>query len=503
MERVLTRDADYGYSAFGLLVQKIIDSDGDNVGDQDWSYALDGWNPPKPGVVGREGFDVLAKFDGSSLATRYLWSDRIDDGLGRIDDGLGRIDVGGTTEVRWTLTDFQKSVRTILDGTGAVIGDLAYDAFGNKTLETAPTMSGEYGYTGREWDKETELQYNRARWYDPKTARWLTQDPLGFDAGDTNLYRYVNNRATMATDPSGYWEVVRNSNSKYAVAIAGQQDTINSLGKMIGLDPDEFREWTIPFRFNDPPSIVFGAKGFKSGRFGALPPYEETKWVDLTDSVISFGKLQTADIIRPGQMLRIPNTIYAVWAGFETKIGDAVGLPGKKFVRWDDDVAYLKNRGFHVIEANRPKDFLNVLGDLSSNKQLHGFFLWSHGLPHRVDNVGGEKWTYRYSEMKAALNYGLGFVLLNACFSDHKSGDRDISYRAPHLGQFALQTLKGELDFGGRNLVSRYGRFSGSKEILNPFQRLPDYFNLKLPGYYTPHSHPRDFLKPGEQGTAQ
>jgi RHS repeat-associated protein len=31
---------------------------------------------------------------------------------------------------------------------------------------------------------------NNARCYDAATARWLTQDPLGFEAGDTNLYRY-------------------------------------------------------------------------------------------------------------------------------------------------------------------------------------------------------------------------------------------------------------------------------------------------------------------------
>jgi hypothetical protein len=48
-----------------------------------------------------------------------------------------------------------------------------------------------------------ELQYNRARWYDPTTQRWLSMDPLGFDAGDSNLYRYVNNQPTISTDPSG------------------------------------------------------------------------------------------------------------------------------------------------------------------------------------------------------------------------------------------------------------------------------------------------------------
>jgi RHS repeat-associated protein len=50
----------------------------------------------------------------------------------------------------------------------------------------------------------TGLQYNRARWYDPTTGRWISQDPLGFDAGDSNLYRYVNNQPTVATDPSGF-----------------------------------------------------------------------------------------------------------------------------------------------------------------------------------------------------------------------------------------------------------------------------------------------------------
>jgi uncharacterized protein RhaS with RHS repeats len=38
---------------------------------------------------------------------------------------------------------------------------------------------------------------------DPSVGRWLEQDPLGFEAGDDNLYRYVGNSPTDATDPSG------------------------------------------------------------------------------------------------------------------------------------------------------------------------------------------------------------------------------------------------------------------------------------------------------------
>jgi hypothetical protein len=39
--------------------------------------------------------------------------------------------------------------------------------------------------------------------YDPSIGRWLQEDPIGFDAGDVNLYCYVGNAPTVATDPSG------------------------------------------------------------------------------------------------------------------------------------------------------------------------------------------------------------------------------------------------------------------------------------------------------------
>ncbi|HJT76365.1 MAG TPA: RHS repeat-associated core domain-containing protein [Gemmataceae bacterium] len=39
--------------------------------------------------------------------------------------------------------------------------------------------------------------------YDPGTGRWTSEDPIGFDAGDADLYRYVKNDPTGATDPTG------------------------------------------------------------------------------------------------------------------------------------------------------------------------------------------------------------------------------------------------------------------------------------------------------------
>src|SRR5262249_25779892 len=54
------------------------------------------------------------------------------------------------------------------------------------------------------YDPATGLQYNRERWYDPYSGRWITQDPSGFMDGP-NLYVYVHNAPTNQVDPSGRW----------------------------------------------------------------------------------------------------------------------------------------------------------------------------------------------------------------------------------------------------------------------------------------------------------
>ncbi len=37
---------------------------------------------------------------------------------------------------------------------------------------------------------DEKLLYNRARSFDPTVGRWLSNDPVGFDAGDGNLCLY-------------------------------------------------------------------------------------------------------------------------------------------------------------------------------------------------------------------------------------------------------------------------------------------------------------------------
>jgi RHS repeat-associated protein len=61
-------------------------------------------------------------------------------------------------------------------------------------------------FVGREgyyYEPVLALHYVNARWYDPATGRWMSEDPIGYDADDANLRRYVSNWAMYCSDPSG------------------------------------------------------------------------------------------------------------------------------------------------------------------------------------------------------------------------------------------------------------------------------------------------------------
>jgi RHS repeat-associated protein len=60
-----------------------------------------------------------------------------------------------------------------------------------------------FGYTGRPFDEATGLQNNLNRWYDASVGRWISEDPIGFAAGDSNVYRYVGNRPVNSRDANG------------------------------------------------------------------------------------------------------------------------------------------------------------------------------------------------------------------------------------------------------------------------------------------------------------
>jgi RHS repeat-associated protein len=106
-----------------------------------------------------------------------------------------------TTENRSFLADALGSTIALADGAGAVQTSYTYDPFGNATSSGAASSNSRQ-YTGREADG-TSLLYLRARYYSPTLQRFLSEDPLGFASGDTNLYAYVGDSPLNRVDPSG------------------------------------------------------------------------------------------------------------------------------------------------------------------------------------------------------------------------------------------------------------------------------------------------------------
>jgi RHS repeat-associated protein len=148
----------------------------------------------------------LAEFEDGGLVATYVHGPGIDEPL---------IMKRGSTEYQYQ-ADNLGSIREVLERpSGAVKHRYEYGVFGSTHLEdlSGGQLENPFAYTGREWERywltngstsaEKSLYYYRARYYDPAIGRFLSEDPIGFDGGDVNLYTYVGNRPLTVTDPTG------------------------------------------------------------------------------------------------------------------------------------------------------------------------------------------------------------------------------------------------------------------------------------------------------------
>ncbi len=62
--------------------------------------------------------------------------------------------------------------------------------------------SDSYSYTGEDSESADNLNYNRARYYDPETGTFLCKDPLGIQGG-VNAYLYASSNPINGLDPLG------------------------------------------------------------------------------------------------------------------------------------------------------------------------------------------------------------------------------------------------------------------------------------------------------------
>jgi len=102
-------------------------------------------------------------------------------------------------EREYGLTDVINSTTRTADESGALRGQFLYEPFGQTNVSGS---SYEFRFTGRVPVSST-LSYYRARFYSPTMGRFISEDPIGFGGGDTNLYAYVGGNPISATDPYG------------------------------------------------------------------------------------------------------------------------------------------------------------------------------------------------------------------------------------------------------------------------------------------------------------
>jgi RHS repeat-associated protein len=92
-------------------------------------------------------------------------------------------------------------VIALTDANQQIVTQYRYEPYGKTTLAGVADANTQQ-YTGRENDG-TGLYYYRNRYYSPATARFISEDPLGWASGQTNAYAYVNGDPVSDTDPYG------------------------------------------------------------------------------------------------------------------------------------------------------------------------------------------------------------------------------------------------------------------------------------------------------------
>ena len=112
----------------------------------------------------------------------------------------------------YPIKDHQNTVLGLIDSTGAVVESYDWDPWGNiltvrdSNDQPIPNRQSAIGnrftFQGREISWATGLFNFRARWYDPETGRWLSNDPIGI-AGGLNQYAFCKNSSVNVVDPHG------------------------------------------------------------------------------------------------------------------------------------------------------------------------------------------------------------------------------------------------------------------------------------------------------------
>ena len=142
-----------------------------------------------------------------STVTRHVWSPVYVDALvlrDRDTDGNGTLD-----ERLYPLQDANWNVTALVTLAETVVERYSYDPYGQVTVRdgSGAVIAGSakdwvFLHQGGEQIAAGDYDF-RNRAYSPSLGRWLSNDPIGFEAGDNNWYRYEGSSPGNRVDPEG------------------------------------------------------------------------------------------------------------------------------------------------------------------------------------------------------------------------------------------------------------------------------------------------------------
>jgi RHS repeat-associated protein len=187
-----------GTTTTTVLVTYVYDVFGNRIQESKW---LSSTNLTTVTRHAYDGQNIWADLNTSNgVLARYVYGDGVNQIWARAIPS-GQPNAG----VAWYLIDRLGSVRDLMDDTGVLQDHLDYDGYGNVT-ESNKAYGDQFQYAAGKYDRDTGLTQYNARYYDAASGRWISMDPLAFAAGDDNLYRYVHDNPTTATDSTGLYE---------------------------------------------------------------------------------------------------------------------------------------------------------------------------------------------------------------------------------------------------------------------------------------------------------
>ncbi len=179
----------YTYNGFGQQTKAIVN---DKVAE--YAYNPDGLRVSKA-VNGEttthilDGANVVADIQGTSIS--------------KYNRGRGLISIEQGADKGYYVFNGHGDITSIVDGSGTKSKGYCFSAYGENMLETGSgQFANPFGYAGEYTDEETGNIYLRARYYDPSTGRFLSEDPI--KDGD-NWYTYAGNNPVLYIDPWGLW----------------------------------------------------------------------------------------------------------------------------------------------------------------------------------------------------------------------------------------------------------------------------------------------------------